>query len=215
MKKPKIIGVQKIPLSHIENAPHNANVMSDEDSTALANAVDQLGFLQPLLVAKVEEGRFRIIDGHHRAEAAAKAGFGSLDCLVIETDLENEAVIALSMNKIRGELNLGEVAKVFAGLEASGWTTSELQVTGFTPEEIDDFIKATSTVSEEEVVDTSAAFGAEEEERPEPGGPFTLELNFAAKADLQRAKKALRKAAGKGRELGDGLLQLLDGADEG
>jgi hypothetical protein len=44
----------------------------------------------------------------------------------------------------------------------------------------------------------------------EPGGPFELVIPFATKDELQRAKKGLRRAAGKGRELGEGLLTLLD-----
>lgn len=211
MKKPKILNIEELPLAQLEEDPENPNHMTDEQMGALVHAITVAGFLQPCLVRRLAKGRFKIIDGHHRAAAASKAGYSAVPCVVVETDDEAAAVLQIGMNKLRGELNLGEVARVLANLAEQGWTKPDLEVTGYTSDEIDDLLKACEVPTDEEVVE-GASLGSDRDESPadEPGGPFELTIPFATKDELQRAKRGLRRAAGKGRELGEGLLSLLE-----
>lgn len=212
MKKPKILDSQVIPLAQLEEDPTNPNHMSDEQMAALVNAITVAGFLQPCLVRRLPDGRYKIIDGHHRAAAAGKAGLAAVPCIIVETDDEAAAILQIGMNKLRGELNLGEVARVIADLDAKGWTKPELVMTGFSEAELDDLLRAAQPATDEEVA--AGGLGTSDDAPPrddtDPGGPFELTIPFGTKDELQRAKKGLRKAAGKGRELGEGLLSLLE-----
>lgn len=210
MKKPKIIETRPILLSQLEAAPTNANHMTDEQEASLEKAIAEVGFLQPLLVVKLGPNRYRIIDGHHRAACAGRLGYAELPSVVVETEADAEAILAIGMNRLRGELNLGEVAKVFVELDSLGWTLPELELTGFSTDEIEDFLKAARVTSEEEVMAGGSLGSTEDAPLEEADGPFELTLGFASKAELQQARKGLRRAAGKGRELGEGLLSLLE-----
>ena len=185
--------------------------MTPEQLDALTKVIGKVGFLQPCLVRKLDKDRYMIIDGHHRAMAAQKAGYSQVHCVIVETDEEAAAILQIGMNKLRGELNLGEVAKVIADLDARGWTAPELSMTGFSEQEIEDLLKAATPPTDDEAVE-GASIGSNDEAPPaeEPGGPFELVIPFATKSELAKAKKGLRRAAGKGRELGEGLLALLD-----
>ncbi len=212
MKKPKILDTTPLPLSQLEEDPTNPNHMSDEQMAALVHAIEVAGFLQPCLVRRIGPNRYKIIDGHHRAAAASKAGLSQVPCVVVETDDEAAAILQIGMNKLRGELNLGEVARVIADLDAKGWTKPELVMTGFSEAELDDLLRAAQPSTDEEVA--MGALGGSSDDAPEredsdPGGPFELTIPFASKGELQRAKRGLRKHAGKGRELGQALLDLL------
>jgi hypothetical protein len=113
--------------------------------------------------------------------------------------------------EVQFEATPEEAAKIIADLDARGWTVPELSLTGFTSEEIEDLLKAAHVPDDAEVVE-GGSLGVEREpqELDEAGGPFELTIAFGTKDELQRAKRGLRKVAGKGRELGEGLLNLLD-----
>lgn len=209
MKKPNILKITNLPLTRLEDDPDNPNHMSDEQMAALVRAIKVAGFLQPCLVRLIGENQYRIIDGHHRADAAAQAGLSEVPCVIVETDDEVAAVLQIGMNKLRGELNLGEVAVVISNLAEEGWSIPDLEMTGFSQDEIDNLLKAASVATDDEVME-GASMGREKSEVPdEPGGPFELTLVFNTKEDLMTAKRGLKRATEKGGALGDGLLSLL------
>lgn len=209
-----VIAIKNLPLAWLEADPANPNHMTPEQKEALVRAIKTHGFLQPCLVRRLDPERFMIIDGHHRAEAAQAAGLSEVPCVIVDTDAQAAAVLQIGMNKLRGELNLGEVAKVIADLDAQGWSVPDLTLTGFSEDEITTLLKAAQPATEEEVLEgASMGEDREEPEATDPGGPFELVIPFATKDELQRAKRGLRRAAGKGRELGEGLLSLLESQD--
>jgi ParB-like chromosome segregation protein Spo0J len=201
----------RIPLAQLESDPKNPNYMAPEQLAQLTAAIGRVGFLDPCLVRELPNGRYVIIDGHHRVRAASEAGLSEVPCIVIRTDDAHATLLQIGMNKMRGELNLGEVAKLIGELDIAGFDLPEMVPTGFSNEEIESLLQASRVVDEEEVLETGS-LAREEEQRAEeePGGPFELTIPFATKSELQRAKRGLRKVAGKGRELGEGLLSLLE-----
>jgi ParB/RepB/Spo0J family partition protein len=197
--------IRTLPLSLLDDPLTNPNVMSAAQFAALKHAIAEVGFLQPVLVRQ-EGARYRIVDGAHRAHAARDLEMVKIPCVVADLHDKDRAV-QIGMNKLRGELDLARVAEAFVELTADGWSLDEMLITGYAPDEINDLLKAASSTPEQDIVEEGAAAMPEPDQSDRA---WTLELKFSSKTDLSRAKRALRKAAGKGIELGTGLLKLID-----
>lgn len=209
MKKlPKVIEVQ---IARLIEDPNNPNHMGEEEFQALVQNIRTVGFLQPILVKEPdEEGNYPIVDGHHRSQAASKAGLSRVLAVVWDGTDEMRQALAIGMNKLRGALNLGEVSKIVAELSEAGWGTEELKITGYSEAEIDDLLKAAQPKDDDDVLKGATSNEPDgDSEEDEGSRTFTLELSFKSADDLQKAKRALKRAAGKGGELGDGLLVVL------
>lgn len=207
-----------VHIDRLREPPGNPNEMSEEELDRLVEAIRKFGFLQPVLVRPLNEllggmPVYELVDGVHRVRAARLAGLVELPCVLADAVTEHDArALQIGMNKLRGQLNLAEVANAISELVSGGWTTAELVVTGYSEDELNELVRVATT---DETTDALAGAAATTPEEPEetPPKPYVLELEFATRAELQRVKRALRKAAGgKGRPLADGLLALVEGA---
>lgn len=205
--------IREVSPSSLVEPDRNPNHMPAAVYEQLVTDIREIGFLQPVLAEEIGDV-LRIVDGCHRVRAAKEAGVKTIPVIVANfTDNPKLAqVIQIAMNRLRGELNLAEVAQTLADLAAEGWTRDEMRLTGFTESELTDLL-ATSARTDEDVMEN--AKGQSEEPAGDAEGaakPYALELLFATKAELMKAKRGLKKAAGVGNELSVGLLALLDGA---
>lgn len=219
MSKPRLIA--SVPVATLVDPEMNPNVMEPEQYELLKQAIAREGFLQPVLVRDPLPGElppdqetlarlgaapwFRIVDGVHRVKAAREVGVVDIPIMVVDVDAQKAATLQIGMNKMRGELDLGAVANVLTELHDGGWSVPDLTLTGFTEAEINDLLKATSP----DDVMTGPIAGPDDEPDTPTDGTFVLEVTFTSAKDMRKAKRALQRAAGKGRELGEGLLHLL------
>lgn len=194
-------------------AEENPNKMEPEKFELLKQAIAEHGFLQPILVTKLDDGKWRIEDGHHRWLAAKEVpGLTEITALEISIEDLKATLIGIGMNRNRGELDLGLSADIIRSVqEVLDLPLPEISVlTGFTSDELDALLA--SAVDEEEILEDSAT----EIEDPEEGSSdklFVLEISLRDKDQLKLARRRLRKA-GKG-DLGVGLMTLLGvAADE-
>jgi len=202
--------VQVVPIGLLDESIGNENVMSSERFDLLCKAIREVGFLQPILAERAGD-RWRIVDGVHRKRAAAIVGLQELPCVEFDSHAKSDEVaVRIGMNNLRGSLDLSAVASSVAQLQVQGWSVEDLTLTGFTVDELDQLLSSTKKSITEDILDSPTTQPAP---LPEPGDkPFVLELRYATKNELARAKKGLRKAVGKHGDIADGLLRLLEGA---
>jgi len=200
---------QAVALDALDDCENNPNVMGDKDVATLAAAIGKFGNLQPILVIPTVDGRYRIVDGHHRSKAARAAGRTVVDAVVLPIDYppEDERMLRISMNRLRGELDLGVVAEVLASMVASGASVDDLLLSGYSADEIDALLRV-STV--DPAGDDLMGQSMGSTEPANDATAFVLEVPFESKADMAKAKRALRRAAA-GAPLGTGLLALIEG----
>lgn len=195
------------------NRYKNPNKMEPDRYVLLVAAIRRFGFLQPVLVRHVPDSNvpeasfYEIIDGHHRVNAAKEVGLVEVACVDAtgKTDEEVQALM-VSMNRNRGELDLAIVAAGMVDLTQSGWSIDDLAVTGFTTQEIEDLLASTK-IGTEDILDQPIA--PPEDDGQDGDDPFVLEISFASKDDMVACRKALKRAAGKGGDLGRGLIKAL------
>jgi len=104
-----------IPTSLLEANEWNPNEMSAEEFDMLSENVEDVDFLDPLLVVPLPTGKFRIIDGEHRYEQQRLADASTIRCVVAKPERMDEVEQmrqTVRMNKIRGSMS----AKKFSRL---------------------------------------------------------------------------------------------------
>lgn len=206
MRKPK---VKEIKIASLVEADDNPNQMSAGQLDQLRAAMGRFGFLQFPLVSPIAgaPGRYMIVDGHHRVAAGRAEGEEALPCAVLDLTEEEQIALRMSMNKLRGELDLAKVAESMRWLGAHGWDPGEVAIgSGFSAEEVVDLLAATQPSTEELLKQAPGAEPAPEEQAD--GEPVIVEITLPTRADATRVKRALRKLGGG--DMGAGIIKLLD-----
>jgi ParB family chromosome partitioning protein len=149
------------------------------DLTDLTASVVALGIVQPLLVEDAGDGRWRIVDGHHRAAVARLVGVRRVPCRPVREG-SDATVVGLAANGVRRALGPVQQARAFGRLRGRGLTVAEVaRRTGY---------------AEGHVSDRLALLELDE---------ATLERVEAGRISAARALAAIRharRAAGRGQE---------------
>lgn len=82
----------------------------EKEIDKLAESILSVGIIHPLTVAYSGNGGYRIISGERRYRAAAKAGVKEIPCLVVSVTEEEAAVMTVTENLQRRDLNCFEQA---------------------------------------------------------------------------------------------------------
>ena len=91
----------ELPLALLEPYPkekHRFRPYAPEQMEALVEDVRRHGVLQPLLVRPVPGGRYQIVSGHNRTEAARRLGYRTAPCIVRRLDDEEAQLQMISSN---------------------------------------------------------------------------------------------------------------------
>jgi ParB/RepB/Spo0J family partition protein len=99
----------------------NRKYGTDRGFEQLKESIGEYGILEPILVRPLGDGRYRVIAGRRRAQAAAEAGLTAVDCIVREDDTDDEE-LALVENVNRLEMHPLEEADIFRRMKDAGAT---------------------------------------------------------------------------------------------
>jgi len=106
----------------IRPAPENPNEMSPAQMKALREEIRLRGFVQPVLVRKVEidsanpQVEYEIVDGEHRWRLLGELGAETVPCVVEESDDVSAKVRQITMNRLRGAFVPIKLAHLLADL---------------------------------------------------------------------------------------------------
>lgn len=187
----------------------NPNKLDEDRYAGLKALMAEKGCLQPLLIRLVGK-QYWIIDGHNRYWVALELGWDEILCIVFECDDAEAGALSLAMNRLRGDLDMTLSAEVMRDvLIESGWDSAKLALnTGFSEKEVEALLNQAKTYGEADLGEVGAGTPGDDEPAP-VDKPFVLEVSFASKDELRLVRRKLRKAAGKGGDLGRGLLTVL------
>ena len=94
--------VQKIPLDDLVAHPLNANVMSEDLSEKLRAHIKRTG-RYPHLVVRPHEGKYQVLDGHHRVAILKDLGHTEARCDVWEVDDREAKLLLATLNRLEGQ----------------------------------------------------------------------------------------------------------------
>lgn len=108
---------EEIEVELIVPNPNQPRTLFDDDALEeLAQSIQQVGLIQPLLVRKVDE-HYELVAGERRLRAVKSLGFLKVPCLVqTAMDGEESALMAIIENLQRENLNYMEEAQCYAAM---------------------------------------------------------------------------------------------------
>ena len=134
-----------IPIGSLLHHPKNPR-QDLGDLTELADSIRARGVMQNLTVVKCpeEEGKYWVVIGNRRLEAARMAGLDSLPCSVAEMDEKEQLATMLMENMQRQDLTVYEQAQGFQMMMDLGFTQKEIsEKTGFSESTVRNRLKLT------------------------------------------------------------------------
>lgn len=138
-----------LPIGQLEPNPDNPNEMSDAQFNMLCDNIESVGLTDPILVRKLDTGRYRIVGGFHRWEVAKLYDYTEVPVTVI-TDpnftQDEEAFQLVRHNIIHGKMNPAKFIKLYETLTDEYAEDVAAELFGFTEEE--DFLKLIQQVQE-------------------------------------------------------------------
>ncbi|MGI8720642.1 MAG: ParB/RepB/Spo0J family partition protein [Geodermatophilaceae bacterium] len=116
----------EIPLQDIEANPAQPRQVFDEDALAeLSHSIQAFGLLQPIVVRRLDPGRYQLVMGERRLRAAALAGLETVAAIVRDTADDELLRDALLENIHRVQLNPLEEAAAYDQLLVEFGVTHE------------------------------------------------------------------------------------------
>lgn len=108
--KPATLEIEIIALSGIAIPPERLRSLREDIVDALVESMGNLGLLQPIVV-RSRNGRFALLAGRHRFEAAMRLGWKFVPCRILRNDDADKAELAeIDENLVRAELSPAERA---------------------------------------------------------------------------------------------------------
>lgn len=93
---------------------HPFNEYSEEDMNELVESVKLLGIVNPVVVRRKADGRYEILAGHNRTNAAKRAGLRTVPCKVVDADDDLAKLIVTDTNlRQRQKLSYSEKARAY------------------------------------------------------------------------------------------------------
>jgi ParB family transcriptional regulator, chromosome partitioning protein len=114
----------EVDIDLIEPSSFQPRMNFDEERLEeLAQSIRSNGIIQPLLIRRIDGGKYQLVAGERRWRAAQRAGLSKVPCIVREIPEEKMLELALVENIQRQELNAIEEAHAYKRLiEALGLT---------------------------------------------------------------------------------------------
>ena len=124
--------IRMIPIGDLEHHPENPR-KDLGDLTELTESIRKNGVYQNLtVVADLDRGKYLVVIGNRRMEAAKAAGMVELPCVISDMDHKEQIATMLEENMQRQDLTVFEQAKGFQMMMDLGFTPKEIsEKTGF------------------------------------------------------------------------------------
>ena len=122
-------GLAEVPVEQISPNPYQPRrTFNDASIEELSRSVREHGIIQPLVVTKLGDNKYRLIAGERRFRAAQKAGLATVPVVIKETMADTDILqVALIENIQREDLNPIEEAYAYHQLhEEFGLTQEEI-----------------------------------------------------------------------------------------
>ncbi len=202
--------VKQVSVASVEDAPNvNPNRMDHEEYVILLAQIKRFGFsLQPPVLRDHGDGKLVIIDGHHRMKACREVGLTQTMAVVLDLGEHlDDRILQISMNKLRGRLDLSEVGVLADALLKDGVAIDDVLLSGFNQPDLTELIEALSGGEDDMpgLDDVRSLENVLDDRQPKP---FMLEVVFSDRDNYKACRRALKRASPTG-ELADGLINVL------
>lgn len=164
--------VQEIKVTELNAAPYNPRVSLEPgmpEWEKIKHSIEEFGNVEPIVWNK-RTGN--VVGGHQRLSVLKSMGYEEVPCSVVDLDENEEKLLNLALNKIKGQWDYDKLEDILRGFDYEVATAS-----GFSAEEI-----AVILANNEDLLDDDEDYGDWEDDEPEEqivGGSYVVTLVFA------------------------------------
>jgi ParB/RepB/Spo0J family partition protein len=109
--------VQDVAIEDIEPNPWNPNEQDDVAFNRLTEELQTVGMIDPIQVVPMASGKYRILGGEHRYQAAKLLGWATIPCVILSEerwqDEDLQKLVTVRLNMLKGKLNPEKMATLY------------------------------------------------------------------------------------------------------
>jgi len=110
--------LQEVTIDNFDLSLSRLRISKPDQVTDIEIQMTKQGQLQPLAVRQAN-GRYQIIDGFKRYYAAMEMAIKTLQCYILDVDLQQAKILALSFNRVGRSMEIWEEAMILSDLTSS------------------------------------------------------------------------------------------------
>lgn len=181
------MNIQKINIEKLKAAEYNPRKdlkPEDEEYQKIKKSILEFGYVAPIIV----NADMTVIGGHQRLKVLKELGYEEVECNIVDLDKTKEKALNIALNKITGEWDNSKLEELLAELKE---TDIDMDMTGFTFDEVDNILKDIEG-SKEDDFDLDQALNEIEEPTTRPGDIWILGKNRLMCGDSTQKENVLR-----------------------
>ncbi len=131
------MNIQRIEISKLNPAKYNPRKdlkPEDEEYQKIKKSLLEFGYVAPIII----NSDMTVIGGHQRLKVLKELGFEEIECNVVDLDKTKEKTLNIALNKVAGEWDNDKLEELLAELKE---TDIDMDITGFSFDEMDDILK--------------------------------------------------------------------------
>ena len=136
-KKESTMNIQKINILKLKPSEYNPRKdlkPEDEEYQKIKSSILEFGYVAPIIINQ----DMTVIGGHQRLKVLKELGYEEIQCIIVNLDKNKEKALNLALNKISGEWDNDKLEQILAELKE---TDIDMNITGFSNDEIDNILK--------------------------------------------------------------------------
>lgn len=131
------MNIQKIKITMLKPAEYNPRKdlkPEDEEYQKIKKSITEFGYVAPVIV----NSDMTVIGGHQRLKVLKELGYNEVECVVVDLNKNKEKALNIALNKISGEWDDNKLEELLAELKQ---TDIDIDITGFSFDEVDEILK--------------------------------------------------------------------------
>lgn len=181
------MNIQKIKIESLKPAEYNPRKdlkPEDEEYQKIKKSITEFGYVAPVIV----NSNMTVIGGHQRLKVLKELGYTEVECVVVDLDQKKEKALNIALNKISGDWDNDKLEELLAELKQ---TDIDMDITGFSFDEVDEILKDI-TGSKEDDFDLDQALNEIEEPISKRGDVWILGKNRLMCGDSTQKEDVIR-----------------------
>lgn len=138
--------IEKIKIEKLKPAEYNPRKdlkPEDEEYQKIKKSITEFGYVAPVIV----NSNMTVIGGHQRLKILKELGYIDVECVIVDLDSNKEKALNIALNKISGDWDNDKLEELLSELKQ---TDIDMDVTGFSFDEVENILKETLGSKEDE-----------------------------------------------------------------
>ena len=138
--------IEKIKIEKLKPAEYNPRKdlkPEDEEYQKIKKSITEFGYVAPVIV----NSNMTVIGGHQRLKILKELGYTDVECVIVDLDPNKEKALNIALNKISGDWDNDKLEELLSELKQ---TDIDMDVTGFSFDEVENILKETLDSKEDD-----------------------------------------------------------------